>query len=455
MGEEKFINFAKIALEEIEMFICIIIFMGICRLPTYELYFKVKDNIFCQSFPSTLLTFNRFKEILKYLHVFDGEKLIEDRKHRDLSPLDYLINYFNNRFSECYTPEKNLSIDESLAKWSGKGGEKCYFPLKSAKKGLKLYSCCESKSGYALKIQLYNGEKIILIDRVKSLLSEYNNLNYHVYFDNFYTSYGLIKELENVGFYCCGTMRDGRGGPKNFKKNITKNTIQLRSKNGVNIFGFYDNAPVCIMSNIHDGRDFLKEDYVFVEEIDRKKERKRRKIPKKEKPFIKTKLCSDYNSNMGGVDLMDQMTTYYSMNKKTQKWTTKITFHLLNIAIHNSYILQRKYSNKDRNYLGYLLTLISYISGKYTKPNPGPNAYLLKNYDEICDLYQKKDDFNDLFGSYENSNQNGHYTRKMEKRLQCHYCKLSSIRKLTQCKCSKCHEPLCVYECFEEFHLNK
>lgn len=51
----------------------------------------------------------------------------------------------------------------------------------------------------------------------------------------------------------------------------------------------------------------------------------------------------EYNNNMGGVDRLDQMTAYYSSPRKTIRWYKKVLFHLLDMAVWNSYFLYRKY----------------------------------------------------------------------------------------------------------------
>ena len=50
-------------------------------------------------------------------------------------------------------------------------------------------------------------------------------------------------------------------------------------------------------------------------------------------------IITDYNKNMGGVDHMDQMITYYSVGRKTIKWYRRIFLRILDMALVNSYIL--------------------------------------------------------------------------------------------------------------------
>ena len=48
---------------------------------------------------------------------------------------------------------------------------------------------------------------------------------------------------------------------------------------------------------------------------------------------------SSNNWHMGYVDKGDRMANSYSINRRTWKWTKKLFFHLLDLAILNSYIL--------------------------------------------------------------------------------------------------------------------
>ena len=47
----------------------------------------------------------------------------------------------------------------------------------------------------------------------------------------------------------------------------------------------------------------------------------------------------DYNYHMGYVDKGDRMANSYSISRRTFKWTKKLFFHLLGLAILNDYIL--------------------------------------------------------------------------------------------------------------------
>jgi hypothetical protein len=98
--------------------------MGICKLPSFELYWNKKGNSFNQPLVANLLKYDRFYEIKKYFHVFDKDEFEAAASSAPglINKLDDPKNYFNKKFHSVYTPEKELVIDENICSWSGKGG---------------------------------------------------------------------------------------------------------------------------------------------------------------------------------------------------------------------------------------------------------------------------------------------------------------------------------------------
>jgi hypothetical protein len=57
-----------------------------------------------------------------------------------------------------------------------------------------------------------------------------------------------------------------------------------------------------------------------------------------DKQTTKPKMICDYNENMGGVDLCDQLFSYYNIGKKSCKWTQRLIFRLIDMCIVNSLV---------------------------------------------------------------------------------------------------------------------
>ena len=51
-------------------------------------------------------------------------------------------------------------------------------------------------------------------------------------------------------------------------------------------------------------------------------------------PINKPKLIADYNSNMSGVDLCDQLLVCYALNRKTTKWWKRLFFSFARSQCH-------------------------------------------------------------------------------------------------------------------------
>jgi len=60
------------------------------------------------------------------------------------------INYLCSKFKEYYIPMQNITLGESMISYKGRSSFKAYIPSKPHKWGIKLYSVCESNSGYCL-----------------------------------------------------------------------------------------------------------------------------------------------------------------------------------------------------------------------------------------------------------------------------------------------------------------
>ena len=48
---------------------------------------------------------------------------------------------------------------------------------------------------------------------------------------------------------------------------------------------------------------------------------------------------SDYNSFMGGVDFADRIVKYYNCARRSRRWNRRVIFHLLELSIHNTYVI--------------------------------------------------------------------------------------------------------------------
>ena len=89
---------------------------------------------------------------------------------------------------------------------------------------------------------------------------------------------------------------------------------------------------------------------------------------------IKLQIVIAYNHHMGYVDKGDRMANSYSTSRCTFKWTQKLFFHLLDLAVLNSYILHslcgyKKISHRDFQYT-LMRNMLAHAGPEWRVPRP-------------------------------------------------------------------------------------
>ena len=149
--------------------------------------------------------------------------------------------------------------------------------------------------------------------------------------DNFYNSVSLAKELTLRSTYICGTLRSNRkGNPKELvKQKLKKGEYSWKRSESVVICKWRDKRDVLTISNMHKAE--------MVEVANRNG-----------RISIKPNIVRDYTKGMAGVDRSDQMLSYYSAMRKTLRWYKKIAVHIIEMAVHNAYILYCPQPNAEK-----------------------------------------------------------------------------------------------------------
>jgi DNA excision repair protein ERCC-6 len=205
---------------------------------------------------------------------------------------------------------KHLSIDEQMVPYFGRHSIKMFIKGKPIRFGYKNWVLAAS-SGYPYKFETYMGSskgsekgKPLGPRVVLGLLSVVENPEcHHVFFDNFFTSYGLLKSLKELKFKATGTVRENRimKCPLQPSKIISMKErafYDYRSDNNVMIVQWKDNRVVYMGSNT-----------VGIGPI---KKVKRYSQEAKMKIDVPQPACfTEYNKGMGGVDILDRFTSQY------------------------------------------------------------------------------------------------------------------------------------------------
>lgn len=348
-----------------------------------------------------------------------------------------------------YVPGMQVSIDERMVAFKGRCGMKQYIKNKPTKRGFKIWVLADSKTGYTYTFEIYTGKRLtktkngLGYDVVMSLKHDLFNQGYHLYIDNFYSSLKLFQDLFTQGCFCTGTVRDNRIGnsKKCQSKILPKNAPRGSSKwyrDGQLVYvKWKDTKEVTIMSTYWQATG--------TNTVKRKK--------KSDGSYVVQNVnipppIADYNQNMGGVDLSDQLIKYYNAVKKTKKWWKVLFYHFIDMSIVNGFILykmsegtldQKSFRQEIAQTLvqDYIYEVASPQAGRPTRSTvrakhcPIP----LVSPTEIVDKCD----------------------RATSGKRNCKLCYAKEKQQQrTPWKCSECRVPLCLQldrNCFQEWHL--
>ena len=166
--------------------------------------------------------------------------------------------------------------------------------------------------------------------------------------DNNFSSPELFYDLAQKKISCCGTVRLHRKGmPKDLKPKtlrLKRGDIRVRTRGDLTAVVWKDKREVCLLTNIHD--------------------------PHREGNYsdehgntIRPAIVADFNRHMGHADNAGRMANSFTGRRRTWKWTKKLFFHLLDLAIVNSYILLSSCGGKKISHRDFRFTLYQRDAG--------------------------------------------------------------------------------------------
>jgi len=152
-----------------------------------------------------------------------------------------------------------------------------------------------------------------------------------LWIDNFFNSPELARKLRIEHFTdCVGTLKLNRKNvPKEVKdKKLEKGEIIARHSGPFTVLKWRDKRNVTMVSTYHNADT--------------------QRISNKDKETEKPLCVIDYNHNMGGVDLKDQLLHMYMVErKKMTKWYLKLFKRLLNSTVLNSFVVYRQVTGRN------------------------------------------------------------------------------------------------------------
>jgi hypothetical protein len=199
-------------------FIALTIGIGLTHQEDLSDYWA-KDEVICIPFYATVMSRDRFFNILSFFHLADNNSYVPRGAdgHNPLYKLGTVFRDIINSFRTLWSPSQEVAIDEGLVPFNGDIKFKVFNPAKPKKYGIKSYELCDGRNAFCLKYEIYCGavygasQKGKTYDIVMRLMEGYLHVGRVLYVDNFYTSPVLFYDLAKKENYATGTARFRRG----------------------------------------------------------------------------------------------------------------------------------------------------------------------------------------------------------------------------------------------------
>lgn len=327
----------------------------------------------------------------------------------------------------------------TMVPYFGSHGSKQFIRGKPIRWGYKIWTGT-TKNGYIEWFEPYQGAKnqgpeeyrelglgASVVLRFADMLQERSKeAPFHIYCDNFFISFPLLKELTARGLKCTGTLRENRLSDcpltkSNVLKKQTRGTYEycLAENENVIVCKWNDNNVVNIASNDTSPLPTLQ--------VKRFSQKEKKNIHISQPCLIKK-----YNENMGGVDRADQNISLYRVAIRGKKWYFSIFAHCIDMAEQNAWQIH-KYNGEKMDHLTFRRCIAAGILetfGKTTKRGPSRKSQYLHSESR----YDRLD----------------HLVIYREKQTRCAIC-----HKQAAFRCQKCDLALHPKVCFLRYHTRE
>ena len=325
---------------ELKAGLAIIIRAGADRdnISLIESLFDPKDS---KPFYSCAMSKNRIRLLLRHITLDNKADRRERQVDDKLAAVREIWSLFQLNLRQCYTPSKDLTVDEQLYGYKGYVPGRCYMPLKPAKYGVKIFWLCDALNGYALESYLYSGRQetraVGLAKNVVLHLTErFSGTGRNIYMDRYFSSHELFVLLLERNLTATGTIQSNRRDVPFILK-----TARGRERFSSKFLWDHNNRVVMTSYVPRRGKNVLLMSSSHTsEEISSREDKK---------PVI----IMDYNLGKGGVDVMDSRIEDYSCKRKTSRYPLIFLFNMLDIALLNSFLLMEMtgYSKDRRSFI--------------------------------------------------------------------------------------------------------
>lgn len=394
--------------------------MSYNKLPAFHMYWSQNKSL-GNALIKSVISRDRCQLLLSKLYFNNPEKPDNASK---LYYIEEIINCFKKTFPAARSESSFQSIDETMTKFKGRSSLKQYLPMKPIKRGIKLWTRCDSITDYIYDTNVYAGKDTEIQDGtlgervVLKLLETVRDPDVAFCFDRFFTSVNLIN---TIPYAAVGTCIKNRKNVPKFGASLSRGQSEaVVCPEGLVACRWQDSKEVLVLSNCHD---------VNVSSVQRKMKDGTKST------FDCPEAIVFYNKYMGGVDHADQMVSLYDLDRKSMKWWRKVFYKLFMEAIFNAYVINCEI-NKKIPFIEFLIDVATQMMTR-GKENNGKKRRMSRGRPTKRTKTM--------------INTGNHLPVKGKSRRRCAQCAMKKIEKRTNLLCQECQMPLCV-DCFALYH---
>ncbi|KAK3704764.1 hypothetical protein RRG08_000536 [Elysia crispata] len=254
--------------EEFYRFLALLMYMGIVPAHSVERFYSAK-SLYNGLWARAFMEKKRFQQLPSFLKVSNRER--EDPKNK-LAKVTFLLEFIQRRCQNLFQPGRNLAIDERMVRNKGSYSFRQYIRDKPTKWGMKLWVIADPETGYTYNFDVYLGKDTgmqgdggLAYNVVMKLVKRLAGKGYRIFFDNFYTTVKLLKDLFMIGIGACGTILSNRRGfptelksVKEFEKGSKRGDYRWSRDEEVLTVQWRDNKTISVMSTFHEANSTVK-----------------------------------------------------------------------------------------------------------------------------------------------------------------------------------------------------
>ncbi|KFM75542.1 PiggyBac transposable element-derived protein 4, partial [Stegodyphus mimosarum] len=209
-----------VSAHEMHLFLEISVLEGVIKKLEESMY-STKNASIETPFFRTIMLYNRYCEIKKYLHFVSNEAYNpENHPNTKLYKIWPICEHLNKVYENTITPERDITRDEMLMLYKGHLSWHQYIPLKKVKFCIKKNVLSDSSSGYIWSFIIYTEKGTLFHPKFRSLslpsqvvmtlIMPLLKQGYCITLDNYYTSPELCDILLTYQTDVVGTVRQNK-----------------------------------------------------------------------------------------------------------------------------------------------------------------------------------------------------------------------------------------------------